>query len=134
MKELIEDFTKLGGSVLGAAGSMTGSGRLCTSIKVCRPHWSAELCRAAATELRGQGLRGMGEFPQFSGWIEYLNAQLAGYARRSGIESSRAEADDMGQKRWEQRWQRYRLHKFAELSARGREMVKADVVLLSDAA
>lgn len=128
MKHLIEDFTKLGGSVLSAASSMTGTGRLCTSIKVCRPHWSDALCRSAACELRAQGLRGMGEFSQFSAWIAYLNAQLAAYARQRGVESSRGEADEVGQQRWEQRWQRYRLHKFAELTARGRNEANAQVL------
>ena len=105
MKHLFDDGAKLVFGLKGVLGSFTVKGRLQRAIRVSRPNWPEGVCGRAADALSRDGVKGPHQFTSKLDYLAYLDVQLTRYAAQHPYVDAFPVADEVGLKRWQQRWQ-----------------------------
>ena len=105
MNHLLEDVMKLGRATTGVLGSFSVKGRLVKAIRVSRPNWPEFCFCKAAGSLLAQGVKLPHQFTSKVEYLSYLDMQLTRYAAQHPVTDAFPVADELGLKRWEQRWQ-----------------------------
>ena len=105
MKHLLDDAAKLAHGLKGVLTSFTVKGRLLRAIRVSRPNWPEGACGRAADALSRDRVKGPHQFTSRLDYLSYLDVQLTRYAAEHPLVEAFPVADEVGLKRWEQRWQ-----------------------------
>lgn len=104
MKHLINDAMKLGRATMGLLAGFSTYGRLLKAVRVSRPNWPESFCADAAVALRGDGVKPSHQFVSKVDYLSYIDIQLTRYAAQHALIEAFPVADELGLKRWEQRW------------------------------
>ena len=110
MRHLIDDAAKLGRAVQGLLRMFSVKGRLFRAVRVARPNWPEGSCCKATNALSNQRVKGPQQFSTKVDYLAYLDMQLTRYAAENPLIEPFPVADELGLKRWEQRWQASRQH------------------------
>jgi hypothetical protein len=102
---LIDDAMKLGRATTGLLMGFSIYGRLLKAVRASRPNWPESFCADAAATLRGDGVKQSHQFVSKVDYLSYIDIQLTRYAAQHALVDAFPVADELGLKRWEQRWQ-----------------------------
>lgn len=105
MKHLIDDAMKLGRATAGLLAGFSAHGRLLKAVRASRPNWPEQFCTQAAAALSGTGVKQSHQFASKVDYLSYIDIQLTRYAAQHALVDAFPVADELGLKRWEQRWQ-----------------------------
>jgi hypothetical protein len=119
MKHLIDDAMKLGRATMGLFMGFSPKGRLLKAVRVSRPNWPERACSHAATVLAGDGVKQSHQFVSKLDYLSYIDIKLTRYAAQHPVVEALLVADELGQKRWEQRWQASRQRPVAQQDKHG---------------
>ena len=109
MKHLIDDALKMGRATKGLLTGFSVKGRLIKAIGVSRPNWPETFCMKAADYLSVQGVKTSHQFVTKVEYLSYIDIQLTRYAAKHPVVNAFPVADELGLKRWEQRWEASRV-------------------------
>lgn len=105
MKYVIDDVMKLVRATTGLLAGFSTYGRLLKAVRASRPNWPESFCADAAVALRGDGVKPSHQFVSKVDYLSYIDIQLTRYAAQHALIEAFPVADELGLKRWEQRWQ-----------------------------
>lgn len=105
VKDLIEDTAKIGRAVRGVLFGFSAKGRLYKAVSVSRPNWPESFCCKATNYLVKKGVKGPFQFTGKMDYLSYLDKQLTRYAADYPVVKTFPVTDEVGLKRWEQRWE-----------------------------
>ena len=109
MKHLIDDALKMGRATKGLLTGFSVKGRLIKAIGVSRPNWPETFCVKAADHLAVHGVKAPHQFVTKVDYLSYIDIQLTRYAAKNPVVNAFPVADELGLKRWEQRWEASRV-------------------------
>lgn len=109
MKHLIDDVLKMGRATRGLLSGFSVKGRLLKAISVSRPNWPDTFCIKAANHLSLNGVKLSHQFTTKVDYLSYIDIQLTRYAAKHPVVDAFPVADELGLKRWEQRWEASRV-------------------------
>jgi hypothetical protein len=114
MKHLMDDAMKLGRATKGLLTRFSPSGRLLKAVRVSRPNWPEQACSHATAALAGDGVKQSHQFVSKVDYLSYIDIKLTRYAAQYPVVEAFQVADELGLKRWEQRWQASRQRPVAQ--------------------
>ena len=105
MKHLLDDVWKMGRASKGLLSGFSVKGRLIKAISVSRPNWPEIFCVKAANSLAKEGVKSPLQFASKMEFLSYIDIRLTRYAALNPVVEAFPVADELGLKRWEQRWE-----------------------------
>lgn len=119
MKHLMDDAAKLGSATKALFMGFSEKGQLLKAVRASRPNWSEANCAKAASALLSRGAKAAQQFGDKQDYLSYIDIQLTAYTAEHPVAAPFPVADEMGLKRWEQRWQASRQQPQAQTTQAG---------------